>query len=166
MAVTARDRWDVTFTFRDNNGNSATTGVYYPGALTDAEVATAAGLLYAALATVTNANLEGYVISRQYVENAIGTAPPESEVERKLYLALGTADDRAAASMQIPSPTFQLEQDGTDVPLLGSVAFAALRTLLTNGGLGGGNGVADKRGEDITRVTKAVVRHRGRELRD
>lgn len=164
MALVERDRWEVTFGFADNNGNTATTSVYYPGALTDTQVRDAAALLYAALAAVTDANLTGYSISRTFVEDALGTPPATSEVERKLYLSLGTALDKAAASMNIPSPAFTLEQEGTDVPVLSSVAFTALRTLLTNGGLGGGNGVADKRGEDITRVTRAIVRHRNRKL--
>ena len=164
MALVDSGVWSVTYTFRDNNGNTATMGVSYPGALTQAEVTTQATGLATNLGNVTDAALDKIAITRTLDEDAPATPPATSEVERKLFISMDAGRFRNAASISVPSPRFTLEQDGTDVPITASGAVLSLLNLLSDGGLGGNNSVTDNRGNSVTRAHSPIVRHRSRKL--
>lgn len=165
MAFVSPDAWNVTFTFQDNNENSAPAEVKYPATGLFADVQGDADTYAAAFQAVSDAALVSYNISRTYVNDAPPVPPASSEVERKLYIPLGTATRRRAASVQVPSPIFALDQNGTDIALPTNAALIALIDLLTNGRLGPGNGIVTVYGDDITRAGAAVIRHRTRKPR-
>lgn len=165
MAPVARPRWEVSYTFRDNNDKTSAVNVYFPEALDYAGVLAAANSLAVDMQDVSNASIIGWRISRSVVENAAPAAPPESEVERKLRIPLGTVEFENASSMEVPSPVFSLEQPGTDVVASGNLLLVQLVNSLTNGGLGGGNGITTILGEDITRAGVATIVHRTRKAR-
>lgn len=164
MALVDRGVWRVSYKFRDNNGKTANMAVTYPGALTQAEVTTQATGLATNVTAVTDAAIDQLTISRVLEEDAPATPPATSEVERKLLINLDAGQFRNAASVEVPSPRFTLEQDGTDVPITASGAVASLLSLLSNGGLGGANSITDNRGNSITRAHSPIVRHRTRKL--
>lgn len=165
MAFVAATVWSVTYTFRDNNGKTSSTGVSFPGALSFADLQTAASGLAVDLQDTSDAALVGYTISRSVIQDAPAIPAASSEVERKLYVPLGTATIPAASSITVPSPLFSLESPNTDVVDVANPLMLQLAGSLTLGGGGGGNGVVTNRGEDITRVGAPVIVHRARRAR-
>lgn len=165
MALVADDVFSVSFAFRDNNGKLAACSVYYPGTLPYGDVVTAATALAADLQAISNAALVGINISGGLTEDAPITPQPESEVERKLRIPLGTAIRENASSVEIPSPVFSIETPGTDVVSPTNLLLSAVLAELTLGELGAGNGIVTAYGDDITRAGVATVVHRSRRPR-
>lgn len=162
MAFVVSDNWNVTYTFRDNNGKNGFTSVYFAGALTDAEILLAAGNLATELQDASNAVLTGYTITRVVVQDAPAVPPAESEVERKLRIQLHAGAIRNATSLEVPSPIFGFEIEGTDVVNPAAPAWISLRDMLLQGTLGAENGVTTSRGEPITAAEVPVIIHRNR----
>lgn len=163
MALVAGLPWSVSFSFIDNNGNRAVTGVNYPEALDFADVLTRATELATRLQAISNASLQVVSISRVLSENAAPVPQPESEVERKLRIPLGTAVRQpGAAAVEIPSPLFAIETPGTDVVPATNLLLSSVVAELTAGGVGPGNGVVTIEGSDITRAGTSVIVHRTR----
>jgi hypothetical protein len=155
-------RWDVTYTLRDNNDNYSSVGCALPGALTLAQAETFAAGLAVELQTRSSAALVAYGLNRLYANDAPITPTAESEVERKLVLMWSSADGRDLAKMEIPSPVFTMEVDGTDIIPTSSAALAPLIAIMTNGGAGGGNGPITAARTDITKLKNAAISHRYR----
>jgi hypothetical protein len=165
MPFTPSGTWDAYYSFRDNNGNIASVTASFSASLSYAQAVTAAGDLAVDLEAISDARLERFTVSTDLINDNVAAPAASSEVERKLALTLGTATFPAASSMQVPSPIFAIEQPRTDAVDPANAAYVALASQLTNGGLGGNNGVTTYRGEDLTRITRAVVTHRSRKPR-
>lgn len=165
MAIIPAPFWRVTFVFGDNNGKTAACGVAYPASLAYADVATSAGNLAADLDAISDAVLLNYQISTQFVEDAPAAAPATSEVERKLLIPLGTSLTPNATSIEVPSPVFGIEVNGTDVVDSTNPLVDALLDELTRGLLTPGNGPVTYYGADITRAGTPTIVHRTRRAR-
>lgn len=163
MARTAENVWLVSYTFRDNNNKTATCGVSYAGAMTFAEVELAAEALAVDLDAISSAALDRYGIVRRYVEGTPATPPADSEVERKLIVSLGTATHRGVSSIEVPSPVFTIEINGTDVVDPANALVTALISELTAGLLLPGNGPVTWFGADLTRAEPPYIDHRNRD---
>lgn len=165
MAFVPETVFAVTFTFRDNNGNTANTSVYLPGTLPFADVTAAATLLANAMVPVSDAYLSDIFISYTLRNDAAANPPATSEVERKLVFSLDTAQYPGVSTVSVPSPLFALEQPRTDVPDPNNAALQVLIAALQSGGLGSGNGITTYYGADITTASKIVIKHRNRKPR-
>lgn len=165
MALVDRGIWQVNFTFQDNNDKTATVGVAFPGATIFADLLNDVAALATDLAAISDAALVSYTMTRIFNEDTDPTPPASSEVERKLLIPLNAGAYRNASSMEVPSPVFTIEQDGTDVPLASSAALLALIDQLTQGRLAPGNGIVTAYGLDITSAGTPTVVHRNRAAR-
>lgn len=165
MALVRRPSWQVSFGFIDNNENVARVSTRLPGDLTAAEVDTRVTALGAALQAVSDARLFTADASISYLEDAPVAITPTSEVERKLRIPLGTADFPNATEVEVPSPIFTLEINGTDVVDPANAALVTLIGLLTQGSVGPGNGSVTYYGADITQAGQPVIVHRNRRPR-
>lgn len=165
MPYVARPFWNVSFGFIDNNDNVATCSTKLPGDLTLAEVETRVTALAAALQAVSDASVRDANISRTYVQDTPTPAVATSEVERKLIIPMGTDLEPNAVTMEVPSPVFSLEIDGTDVVNQATPSLVTLVGLLTAGALGPGDGSITYYGADITRSGPAYIAHRRRSRR-
>lgn len=155
----------VTYTFRDNNGNVATTSAFFSPTLTLAALNGKVVDLGAALKGVTNAQLLGATASFGYTEDAPGIAPPESEVERKLILVGATSNRRQKVRYFVPSPKFTLEVDGSDAVNPANADYTALVAQLIAGGVLPGNGPVNVSGLDVLRIESAFIEHNARSKR-
>ena len=162
MAFVPRPYWNINFGFRDNNEKVASVSTKVPGALTEAEVTTRVTALAAALQAVSDAAIFTATIEKGFVNDTPPTPPTSSEVERKLNIPLGTALVENATSMEVPSPLFSLEIDGTDIVDQTDPLLVTLLGLLTAGALGPGDGSVTYYGDDITRAGAPVITHRNR----
>jgi hypothetical protein len=164
MAYIAKPTYDVTFSFRDNNDNSSTATVRFNASILYTDVLVAANTMAARLAAVSDAHLTGFTIGLTYMDDTFPVFPAAtSEVERKLRIPLATTDNRNATYLEVPSPIFSAEQDGTDITDPSNAAVAALRTALVNGG--GILGTAQPAtwfGADIIATGDPFVLHRNR----
>lgn len=130
----------LTLNFRDNNNKQSSMLFYLPAAVdTLAEGLAAGNALRDAIAPLTNAALDGGSISFPLGEDAPGTAIPESEVERKLFLPFRGANKRQTYITSIPSNVFTIETAGTDVvdqanPLVAAAIAAIIAQAVTNRG--------------------------------
>lgn len=165
MALVRRPSWVVGFGFIDNNENVARVSTRLPATLTAAEVDTRMVALGAALQDISDARLFTADATLSYFEDAPVAITPTSEVERKLVIPLGTEDTPNATEMEVPSPRFTLEIDGTDVVNPADADLVVLLGLLTAGSIGPGNGSVTYYGADITRAGRPVIRHRNRRAR-
>lgn len=163
--VNTGDPIGLSFSFRDNNGNNASTSLYLPPAITVGFINDAITLIRDPLAALTNARLVGANANIIYTEDAPAVAPPESEVERKLVLIFGTGNRRQKVRVEVPSPVFGLESEGTDQVALDNPLVAALATAIINGAFGPGNGFRSISNGDITVLERAYIAHRNRSLR-
>lgn len=161
MAFVGRS-WMVSFIFRDNNDNFATVSAQLPATLTAAQVETFAAGLSIELQARSSAALASWNMFKVFANDAPPTPAAESEVERKLVLMWSSADGRDLAKMEIPSPVFTLEVDGTDVIPTSAAGLAPLVAIMTNGGAGGGNGPVTSSRTDITKLKNAAISHRYR----
>ena len=152
--------WALTFTLRDNNRDTAPVSVRLKPTDTLAEAEAMAAALAAELINLSNAAVITYSLTRVYKNDTIVAPPPESEVARKLVLMWSDADESQRSRMEIPSPKFAVEVDGTNVVPTNSAALAALVTVVTNGPAGSGNGPITNAGTDITKLLSAGIGHR------
>lgn len=164
MALVAYPYWSVEYRFVDNNNNSATTGVNFPIALTLAEVQNAATQVANRLVALSDAVLVSYTITTGYREDAAIAPPDSSEVERKLVIPLNTALRQGATKLEVPSPIFGLEVDGTDVVDPANPALQSLLDWLVNGAVGEENGPITYYGAGITSAGTPYIRHRARRI--
>jgi hypothetical protein len=157
-----RVAWSVQYFFRDNNSKLSSTSTNITGTATYADAEASAAVLAATLENISNARLVYYTITRE-VANGLTTAPPpESEVERKLIVPLGTANFEKIGSLAVPSPIFSIEIADTDQVNPLDLNVIALRDAIVNGAVGAGNGFSTFRGEDYTRTSVPFVSHRNR----
>lgn len=157
--------WYVAFSFYDNNNNIASTGVHYPASRSYAEVVDDAQALAGLLEAISNARLSRIDIVSTLRNADVSMPPPESEVERKLSISMGSAQYPNSARLEVPSPIFGLEIPGTDVVNDDAPAWQALRAGLVGTVLDPGGGASDYRGVELTNVSRAVVVHRNRKPR-
>lgn len=157
--------WYVSFSFYDNNNNIASTGVHYPASMSYADVVDDAQALAGLLEAISNARLSRIGIVATLLNENQAPPPPESEVERKLSITMGSAEYPNSARLEVPSPIFGLELAGTDVVDPDNAAWQALRAGLVGTVLDPGGGVSDYRGVALTDVSRAVVVHRNRKSR-
>lgn len=163
MALTpGTDPYALSFTFRDNNGNTSNSGLYLPNTLDVADIGVAAGLLRGPMLALTNATLLGANLTLALVEDAPTVAPPESEVERKLVLVFRTASRRQRVRIEIPSPIFALEAEGTDQVSLANPLVAAFADVVINGAFGPANGARSISNGDVISLERAYIAHRNR----
>ena len=158
--------WYVGFSFYDNNDNFASTGVHYPASRSYEEVVDDAQALAQLLEAVSNARLARIDIIATLRNQDVSMPPPESEVERKLSITMGSAQYPNSARLEVPSPIFGLEIPGTDVVNDDNAQWQALRAGLVGTVMAPGTGVSDYRGVELTSVSRAVVVHRSRKSRN
>lgn len=156
--------WQHSYTFIDNNRNTAVVGHNSPGALTYAEALALSDAFATALQAVSNARLDAFSVTKPYVNDDPDPAPAESEVERKLVIPLLTSIRGVTSKMEVPSPIFELEVAGTDYVDQANPLLLALVDLLVNGQLGLNNGPVTNQGTDITDAKAPYIRHRTRKL--
>jgi hypothetical protein len=162
MAFQFAGYWSVSFTFVDNNYKSATTGVYLPGGTTLSGAETFAADLAGKLQAASDAHLTSYNIFRSYRNDAADPKTPSSEVERKLVVTYADSIAKYVGKMEVPSPLFSMEVEGTDLVPLTNALVAALVDVLTTGNVGPLNGPVTWAGSDITQVKTAYITHRHR----
>lgn len=165
MALVQNPRLRVALTFRDNNNKSADMSIYLPGSTTLADAVTFLGDLRSVTVPLTDAALVAGSILVTFDEDAPIDPPNSSEVERKLVVPTRTAVRGVNSRVELPSPIFTIEIDGTDIVDQNNVAVAAFKNFLVNGNLGAGNGPITIGGEPITRVEPAYIAHRSRKPR-
>lgn len=165
MAFVPPQVWDVSFLFRDNNGNTAGTGIYLPFTVAYADAQAYATSVANGLAAVSDARVTSFHVSAVYTNDVTTEPPATSEVERKLALSFDAGVYKNAYRMEVPSPIFGLEQPRTDVADPANAGLVALLDLLLNGPLGPGNGPRTYFGTDITALARAVITHRSRKPR-
>ena len=84
-------------------------------------------------------------------------------MERKLRVPLTAGVYRNATYLEVPSPRFTLEVNGTDVVDLTDASIIALRDALVNAnGILGSSGLRTYFGADITATGEPFVTHRNR----
>lgn len=165
MALTrGTDPTALSFAFTDNNGLRASAGFYLPATADVAAIDTFVTATRAPLLALTNARLEGANASFIYVEDAAGSLPPESEVERKLVLVFRTTNRRQRVKIEVPSPIFALERPGTNQVALDDPLIVAFAQQIIAGAIGPANGAVTVSGGDIIDLESAYIRHRGRKV--
>lgn len=163
MALVREATWSIAYQFRDNNGNTSSASVNVDSTVILADIQTLAATLAARLSAVSDAELVGYSLSLQYTEDSPVAALETSEVERKLRVPLTAGVYRNASYLEVPSPRFTLEVNGTDIVDLADPAIVALREALVNaGGVLGSSGLRTYFGADITATGEPFVTHRNR----
>ena len=162
MALVPVGNWNVTVSFKDNNDKIGVTGFRLPGNLLLSEAQGVATAVGNAMQAVSDAALIDLQLTYAFVNDAPPVPPATSEVERKLRIPLGTARFEDVTAIEVPSPAFTLEVNGTDVVDVTTPAVTALVDLLTEGSLGPANGLVTYFGEDITRAGTPFVMHRNR----
>lgn len=166
MALVLDPTWGVQYSFRDNNGKRSALNLNFPSALTLTEllaiIVTGAGHLR----SVSDAAIVGVNLSAVYKETDTGllAAPTTSEVERKLRFNLGTTQRTRAATIEIPSPLFSLEQSGTDIVNQADAGVVALKDWLISGLALPGNGPVSVNGDDLVTISPGEVAHRTRQV--
>lgn len=168
MALVDQGYWRVNFTFQDNNGKTATMSLYAAGLLAfPLGVENMLTAIRQRITVLSDAALVGANVSRVYAENApVDPIPASSEVERKLRIPLTTDIRSHSTYVEVPSPTFLIEQDGTDVPVTDAGALTELIDLLVNGGVGFENGGVTNANVQITGAGTPFVLHRNRPKKD
>lgn len=165
MAFNPDAVWSVSFSFWDNNGNTAGTSVAYPGTRTYTEVSDDALALAALLQAVSDARLRSIYIMRQLRNDDTSPIAATSEVERKLSITMGSTAYPNSTRMEVPSPIFAMEQPRTDAPDPTNAAWVALQAGLVGTALDPGGALTDYRGEPLTEVSRAAFVHRNRKPR-
>ena len=165
MAFVGVGTWNVAFTFRDNNKKVSTCTLYIDDTILFTDVLTIAAELAARLQAVSDAALIAYDISREFRNDAPpAPVPNTAEIERKLRIPMGTELRENATYIEVPSASFALEIEGTDVVNQLAPAVVALKNALTNtGGVFASTAVKTYYGEDITVTGDAFVTHRNRQ---
>jgi hypothetical protein len=154
--------WNVSFVFRDNNDKYSAVGASVGGLALFAEVQATADALAVALEAISNARLFSYSIERVFRNDVTTAPPPESEVERKLRIPLGTAAFPDVTYLEIPSPVFTIETPGTDIVDNANALVAAVIDEVLTGAALPGNGWATYYGADLTRAGTPFIMHRNR----
>lgn len=165
MAFVPQPVWSISFTFKDNNDNFASTGIDLPASLPFADASSFASGLGAAMASLSDAYLTRIYITLQLNNDATENIPASAEVERKLALTFDAGSFKSAFRMEIPSPVFALEQPRTDAADPDNLALTGFIDYMLNGNLGAGNGPRTYYGSDLTALAKAVIVHRSRKPR-
>lgn len=148
----------VSFSFRDNNRNLGTTGLYRvtDGNSTISEILDDANVVRDALVPLSTAMLVSGASNVVFDEQADEAAPPaESDVRRKLILVFDTTNYYSKVRVEIPSPVFTLETDGTNRvnpadPLVAAFVAAVANVL-------GTGGFVSPTGFPITRLREAYI---------
>lgn len=166
MPLVANTVVPATWGFVDNNNKVSTTSLYLPPSLTLAATDGYVTDLGTAMDALSNAGLNIASWSRGFFDDLVTaqTAPPESEVERKLVLVFGTANRYVDVTIEIPSPVFTIETTGTDEVPVTNPLVAALADLIINGPVGVENGAIAASGLPIISIRRAYIRHRSRRV--
>lgn len=165
MAYTGDAVWTVSYSFRDNNGKTASVSANFSGAWLIADVEARALGLANALQDASDAYLASYTITRRFLNDSVDPKNNSSEVERKLLIT-GYVGPRPRTSYEVPSPIFGMEQPNTDLPNPANLQLAVLLAYLHDGSIGFANGPTDALGNSLTRVEAKAVRHRTRKPRN
>lgn len=116
MALTDNDLWGATYSFRDKDGNVATTQSFLGGgaayAVASASIAATAGFLGA----LSDAELVGITISRKFTDQNLLTnsAGPSSDVERKGAFVFVDSQNKPT-TITVPSLKYGLTIPDTNV---------------------------------------------------
>jgi len=121
MAIVAKPTISIVYSFRDDDGKSATTEVMIQGATVPGNAVTFAAALAPLIAALSDATMTGYNIILGFAE-ATGVVIGASDIENKGLLLLGAANG-VKSSLTIPSvlesvlqPNNQdIDQTNTDV---------------------------------------------------
>lgn len=115
MALVADAVWTIVLSFRDNDSNSATMTMYFPGSESAANVQTAiTGTLIPAVQGITDAVVTGYRYSygAKETDPLVLDAPETSDVERKASFVFRD-EGLGTMKLEIPSVDNTLVIDGT-----------------------------------------------------
>jgi hypothetical protein len=162
MAIVESSVWELYLKAEDNNGHKSGVSFYAPGALTLTEASDVANVLMGSIRLISDAAWIGYTVTKTFDEtdNALLTPVASSEVERKLALSAGTKRKPALISIQVPSPSFVLDQNGTDIANQVNPQLMIFKGIIINGPAGAGNGPVSSRGEPVEICSLGVIRHR------
>lgn len=150
--------WELSYSFRDNNGDYATTSFVLPNALTEAEAVAVAEAIATPLAALSNAYLRDFTLSKTFITSAVDGLDPTSEVLRKLAIRFTDANERKSSIIQVPSPVWDIEVNGTNMVPLTDTLVAALVGAVA--GFSAGNGPVVSGNLDIAKALWAEVTHR------
>lgn len=163
MAFEGRPVYDIDFVFRDNNSKTSTVGAYVNASILYTDVLTGVQEIATRLQNASDAALVRYSISQSFRNTTPPVPPKTSEVERKLRIPLHTAEMENATAIEVPSPKFELEIDGTDVvDPANAIVVALLAALRNEGGILDTAQLTDNRGEDVTGTGRPFFTHRHR----
>lgn len=171
MPVAASQRVQVvTLTLEDNNLKTATMSFNMPAAWEATALVSLEFLdnIVDAVIAASDCRVKTMTISRELVvlgnRFAIGAVPASAEVERKLVLSFLTDLD-TSVQMRLPSPRFEMEDDGTDNVALDNIFVEPIITAIVNGPLGPLNGPVSNQLRPIASAREAFVSHTNRPRR-
>jgi hypothetical protein len=135
MALVLTGGNQISFTFDDNNRNIGLTSVYRSTVPADTitSILDDAQVLRDALVPLSTARLlssTGNILFEEQADEAV--AAPESDVRRKLILVFRTSNYYSRVRMEIPSPSFDIETDGTNRVDPADPLVAALVAAIAN----------------------------------
>lgn len=160
---TANPTFDVVYTFEDNNGAVSACSVQFAGTILYTDVLLAAGAFGTVLEGISDASLKGYQVTRRFSNDAPIAAPKTSEVARKLRVPLGTLQFENSTYLEVPSPKFEIEIDGTDVvDPANALVVALIEAIEEEDGPLGTADLSTYYGAEITRVGNMFITHRNR----
>lgn len=172
MPVAASQRVQVvTLTLEDNNLKTATMSFNMPAAWEATALVSLAFLdnIVDAVIAASDCRVKTMTISRELVVlgnrfQFAGDVPATAEVERKLVLSFLTDLD-TVVQMRLPSPRFEMEDDGTDNVPLDNIYVEPIVTAIVNGPLGPLNGPVSNQLRPIASAREAFVSHSNRPRR-
>lgn len=156
----------ISVTFLDFNGNRATTSHYPPAGTLHTDAVLSSARLAADLDAVSTAEIEKVTINYEGINTsalAQAAIPPESNVKDKLKLLFSSTNRRASYSMEVPSPSTDAEQEGTDVADRNEAALAGLVDEVLNGAWGAANGLRTATNFDLNALVRGFFTVRVRE---
>lgn len=131
----------MTISLLDNNGKQGSMSINFPTTAGPATVITAVSTVVPLVAAVTQASITGATASFSFFEDTPTTPGPEAEVERRLML-LGKTANGVPVRFSVPSPSFALENAGTDVVNIAGPVEALRDWLVANAAGSGGSAIA------------------------
>ena len=151
--------WQVSIGVRDNNAKSSTVQYSVDGTATMANVEAQATAVANAVQALTDAYVTGIDITYQLENNAGDVMNATSEIERKLTMAFIDDGGNTISVRDIPSPVSSIEINGTDtVDPAGTLIADYIAALVAAG-------AKTSRGDALTTVQRAYVKHRSRKVR-
>jgi hypothetical protein len=132
MALVAKTiPFSLSVTLRDGLGRKATLAYLMTAALY-ADAVTDAATVLAALAAVTDAEIDAYEISSRFYENAPANPAITVQNREKASLTLALTEDAKYANVQIPAPNAGIFTTDPNVVDTADLALTAFTDLFTN----------------------------------